>query len=140
TEHGAGFGDGVVIHRKIDFFGRQKRTGTAARDYGFELFAVGNAARDFVDKLLHVHAEWNFVNTGLVDMAGDAKEAGAAILGRAAVGVSFASFANDVWYGTKRFNVINDCGGGVETEKGRGGGFNWRIAGRILGRVREGGL
>src|SRR5260370_1015609 len=87
--------------------GVTERAEPAAGNDGFQFFAVGNAASHFINKLFHVHAQRNFVNAGLVDVAGYAEQTRAAIFRSAAIGVSFAAFANDGGDGTESFNVVD---------------------------------
>src|SRR6266436_1153077 len=121
AHHAAGFGDRIVVHGQIDFVGAHQWAGTATRNNGFKLFAVGNAAGHFVDELFHVHAQRNFINAGLVDVAGYAEQARTAIFRSAAIGVSFAAFADDGRNGTESFNVIDDGRAAVETHDSREG-------------------
>ena len=72
TEHRARFRQRIVIHRDIDLLGGQQRTGTSAGNDRLQFFPFGDAARHFVNELLHVHAERNFINPRLPDMTGDA--------------------------------------------------------------------
>src|SRR5579859_6155959 len=140
AKHRTGFGDGVVVHRKIDFVRGENRAGAAAGNYGFELLAVGNASRDFVEKLLHVHAERNFVDAGLVDVAGDAEQASATVFRGAAVGVSFAAFVDDRRHGAECFHVIDNRGAAVQADDSREGRLDPRVAAFTFERFHEGGL
>src|SRR5713226_3704942 len=140
AEHRAGFGDGVVIHGNVDLGRAEERTGTAAGNDRFQLLAPGNAPGCFVDELLHVHPQRNFVNARLVDVAGDAQHTCAAVSGRAAAGVFLAAFENDGRNGAERFDVINDRRAAVEADDGREGRFNARIAALAFERFHERGF
>src|SRR5579859_2531141 len=140
AEHRAGFGDGVVIHGQINFVGGEDRARTAAGNHRFEFFAVGNAAGHFVDELFHVHAERNFVDAGLIDVAGNAEQARAAVSRRAAIGVSFAAFVDDARHGAERFHVVDDGGAAVEPDDGREGRLDARIAALAFKRFHQSGF
>src|SRR6266852_6201113 len=127
-EHGAGFGDGIVVHGKVDLGRAHQRAGAAAGNHGLELLAAWNAAGDFVDELLHVHAERDFVNAGLIDVAGDAKHARAAVSRCAAAGVFFTALENDGRNGAERLDVIDDGRAAVETDDGGEGRLDARVA------------
>src|SRR5215472_1800115 len=78
AEHGTGLGDGVVVHGDINFVGFEDRAGASARDDGLQFLPAAHAAGHFIDELLHVHAERNLIDAGLVHVAGDAEKAGTA--------------------------------------------------------------
>src|SRR6266849_3196283 len=139
-EHGAGFGDGIVVHGKVDLGRAHQRAGAAAGNHGLELLAAWNAAGDFIDELLHVHAERNFVNAGLIDVAGDAKHARAAVPRRAAAGVFLAALENNGRNSAERFDVINDRRAAVEADDGREGRLDARIAALAFERFHERGF
>src|SRR5580704_3311556 len=128
TEHRTGLGQGVIVHGHVDLVASQQGARTAARDNGFNLLAAGNATSDFIDELTHVHAEWNFVNAGLVHVPGDAQQARAAVLWRASLRVCIAAFQDDGWYRAERFHVVNDGGAAIQADDGREGRLDARIA------------
>src|SRR6516162_257 len=121
TEHGAGFGYGVVVHGHIDFVSLEERAGAAAGNNRFQFFAARNTTRHLVDELFHVHAQGNFVDAGLIDVPGDTKEARAAVFRRAAIGIRFAAFENDRRNGAKSFDVVDDGRAAVKSDDRRKG-------------------
>ena len=120
AEHGAGFGDGVVIHIQPHHnFGGQHRRGRAAGDHGFEFFAVFHTAghfQDFGKRCTQRH----FVVARALDMAGDGKQLGAAGVFNAFVGKSLTAVADDKGDRRKGFGVVD-------------GGWACRIGRRMRG-------
>src|SRR6266851_2192660 len=140
AEHGAGLGDGIVVHWNVDLGRAHQRAGAAARNDSFQFLAVGNAAGSFVDELLHVHPERDFVNARLTDVSGNAQHARAAVPGRAAAGVFLAAFENNGRHSAKRFNVVDDGWASVETDNGREGRLDARIASLAFERFHQSGF
>ena len=66
-----------------------------------------------------VHAQRDFVNAGLIHVAGNAEQSRAAIFRRAAIGVGFAAFQNDGRHGAKRFDIVDDRRAAVQADDGR---------------------
>ena len=116
AQHRAGFGHRVVVHRDVDLIARQQRTRTSAGDHRLDLFIAGYAARHLVDKLLHVHPKWHFVNAGFIDVPRDAQHACAAIFRRATIRIDFAALENNRWHGAQRLHVIDDCRASVQAD------------------------
>ena len=79
AKHRTDFRDRVVVQVDVDFVGAKQRTRTAARDDGFQFLSAANAARDVFDEFAQWEAQRQFVNSGLVDVAGNRIEARAAI-------------------------------------------------------------
>src|SRR5262245_32873452 len=137
AEHAASFGNRVVVHRQIDFVRGHQRAGAAAGNHRFQLLAVGNAAGHLVDELFHVHAERNFVDARLVDMARYTEQACSTILRRATVRVGFSAILDDGWDGAERLDIINNRWAAVETNDSREGRLDAWIAALALERFHQ---
>ena len=87
------FGDAVVIHGDIAFFGPQHGAGRTARNDGLQLLAVPNTAADFIDHAEEVEAHRQLVDTGLVDVTGEAEQPCAAVLRCAQIGEPLTTIA-----------------------------------------------
>src|SRR5262249_27492832 len=139
-EHGAGLGDGVVIHGNVDFVSLEDRTGTAAGDDRLEFLAAANATGDLVDELLHVHTKRDFVDAGLVDMARDAEETRAAISWCAAAGVGFAAFKDNGGDRAQCFHVVDDRRTAVQADDSGEGRLDARVAALAFERFHQRGF
>ncbi|KAG1438678.1 hypothetical protein G6F57_019745 [Rhizopus arrhizus] len=79
TEHRAGLGDGVIVHRAFhDDVGRQHRGAGSARDHGLQLLAAAHAACQF-EQRRERGAQRALVVAGTCDGAGEREQLGAAV-------------------------------------------------------------
>jgi len=67
---------------------------------------VAHAAGHFVNELLHVHAERNFVDPWFIDRGRKHRAVVAAIFRRAAIGVGFSALENDCRNRAQRFHIV----------------------------------
>ena len=140
AEHRADFRDGVVIHGHVNFVGTEQRTRTATGDNGFQFLAAANAACDVFDEFAEREAERQFVNSGLVHVAGDRIQARAAIFRSAETGVPFAAATNDRRHGAERFDVVDHRGTAVKPDDSRKRRPDTRIAALAFERFHQRGF
>src|SRR4029077_19545870 len=140
AEHRAGLGEGIEIHRQIDFRGGEKRTGAAAGDDGLQLFTAAHTPGDFLDHALEVEAHGQLVDAGAIDVSGDAKEARASVLDAAQAGIPFAAAANHGRHRAERLDVIDHGGTAVKADRARAGRADARVAALPLERFHQRGF
>ena len=75
-----------------------------------QLLPAAHAAADFVDHAQEVEAHRQFVNAGLVDVAGEAEHAGAAVLRRAEIREHSPPFSDDGRHGAEGLDVVQHGG------------------------------
>ena len=137
AQHGAGLGDGVVVHRAFhDDVGRQHGRGRSAGDHGLELAARAHAARQ-LQQLAERRAQRHFVVAGQVDVAADREDLGAAIVGLAALQVRSTAVADDPGNGRKGFGVVDGGGLAVQAEAGRERRLEARLALLAFQRLQQ---
>ena len=128
AEHGAGFGDGVVVHGEghhhvAGNHGRRR----AARDDGFQFFAAAHTACHG-QKVGKGRAERHFVVARAFNVSGHGKEFGAACVGNAFIGKGLTAVADDKRDGGESFGVVDGGGLAEQTERSRERGFEARLA------------
>src|ERR1035438_4702257 len=120
AQHGFARCHGIVVHGSaLHFRGGEHRATRPARNEGLQLLAVAYAAAYFLDHLLHREAEFELVDAGLVDVAGEAGHLGAAGFGNAERRKRRAAIAQDRRHGAESLHVVQDGGA---LERARHGG------------------
>ena len=128
TQHGAGLGDGVVVHRAFHDDGcGQHRGGRTTGDHGLELTALAHATGQF-EQLGERRAQGHFVVAGLFYVAGDRENLGAAIVGLAALQIRCTAVADDPRHGSEGLGVVDGRRLAVQAEAGRERRLEARLA------------
>ena len=129
AEAGAQLAEAVEIHRRIDdLLGRHHAHRRAAGDDGLEIVpAAADAAAMLLDQLAERNAHRLFDVAGPLDMAGDAKQLGADIVGPADAGEPGRAAPQDVRRHRDRLDIVDGGRTAVEADIGR----EWRLQARL---------
>src|SRR5450432_4895731 len=78
------------------FFRSQQEGGRSAGNHRFQLAAIGNAAANLVNQLLHRIPEWKLINPGILYMAAQTEQTRATILRWSIIGKLLSAHQDDV--------------------------------------------
>src|SRR5262249_21303023 len=113
----AALGEGIEIHvDALGLLGIEQESRRSAGNDGCEFATVGNSAAEFVDQLLEGIAQGQFVYARLVDVAAQAEQPRAAVLGRTIVGELLATHENDVGNGGDALDIVDDRGSAPQAD------------------------
>src|SRR6516164_1948411 len=120
SETGAQLAKAVEIHRRVDdLLGRHHAHRGATRDDGLQIIpATPDAAAVTLDQLPERKPQRLLDITGTLDMAGDAEQLGADIVGAADAGEPGGTAAQDVRRDRDRLNVVDRSRAAVEADIG----------------------
>src|ERR1700722_7274237 len=138
TEHGADFGDGIIIHGHVGFRGGEHRARAASGNDRLQFFAVADTAANILDQTLHRKAHRQLVNPGLIDVPGNREHAGSSVFRSAQPGIPFAALEDNGRPRTERFDVVDHRGAAVQTGDGRERRPNAGIAALAFERFHQG--
>src|SRR5208282_109959 len=145
-DHAAGTHDGaellerLILDRGVEMLrGDDAARGAAGLD-GLELFAVGDAAADFVDDVAQRRAKRNFNQPGVLDLAGEREDLGTLGLLGAERGIPRGAPADDGWDGGPGFDVVDVGGFAPKTALGREGRTRHRLAAAAFDGTHERGF
>ena len=126
-QHGAGLGNGVIVHCQVHHHvaGNDRGRRTAGDDH-LQLAAITHPARQF-QQLGKGRAQRNLIVAGTLDVATDRKDLGAAVVGLAGFQEGLAAIADDPGHRREGLGVVDGGGLAVQAEAGR----EWRLEARL---------
>ena len=138
TQHGAGLGDGVVVHGEVHHHvAGDDRRRRAARDDHLELAAIAHATGQ-LQQFGKGRAQRNLVVAGTLDIAADGEDLGAAVVGLARLEEGLPPVADDPGHGRESLGVVDGGGLAVQAEAGRERRLETRLAFLALQRFEQG--
>src|SRR5208337_4084321 len=137
AQHRADFGHGIEIHGNVNFVSRQHGARRTAGNNSLQLLSAPYAAAYLFDHAPERKAHRQFIDSRPFNVAAQAKEASAAVLGRSQFGVPFRAVQDDMWDVCQRLDVIDNCGASVESHHSREGGLDTRVPSQSFERIQE---